>query len=312
MWFLLACTGAPSDDAPSTDSPTDSSVEFAPPTGDPATVPLDGECAMADDHGGFVVEAYEDYSIVDGRIRDGVIPTTVLTLELEDGDCRVLRKENPFCDPGCESDETCSLDEVCVPYPQDIDLGVVEVAGLSAIVSMEPKTPGYRYFDTQLPHPAWTAGDLVELRVDDLALHGVGPDTLVQTTELLLVREDTPLELTWDPPTQDTRSHVTLDLNIDQHGTSPLRIQCHFEDDGSATISAETVSTLLQSGVSGYPNAILSRQTAHHDALDGACFDFIVSSPRPVPVEVEGFIPCSDDDDCPDGLTCNEAIELCQ
>lgn len=312
MLFLLACTGdaPPEDTQPVDSSPTET---FAPPTGDPATVELAGECPMDTDHGGFVVESYatEGYSVVDGRVRDGVIPNTILTVELTDGDCRLLRRENPFCDPPCESDETCSLDRSCVAYPQDIPLGTVEVAGLSADVSMEPKTPGYRYFDTTLPHPAYTGGELVELRIEDTALHGVGPQVLVTEADLVVL-EDTPLSLTWEAPSGEVRTRVSLDLNIDQHGSSPLRIQCDFADTGSGTVSADLVSALLSSGVSGYPSAILSRHTADQDTLDGACIDFVVASPFPVPVDVEGFIPCSDDDDCPDGLDCNEAIELCQ
>lgn len=309
MWFLLACTGT-TPDSPTPDT-EDTSTEFEPPTGDPATVELSGTCPMETDHGGFVVEAYTDYSIVDGRVRDGVIPNTVLTEELVDGDCRLLRRENPHCEPACAGDEACSLDEECVPYPQDIPLGIVEVAGLSANVVMEARTPGYRYFDTQLPHPAYTGGELVELRFEAVTLHGVGPQTLVPTNDVL-VQDETALTLTWDPPTGEVRTSVSLDLNIDQHGTSPLRIQCEFADTGTGTVTAAMVSALLSSGVSGYPNAILSRHTADQGTHEDACVDFVVASPFPLDVDVEGFIPCSSDDDCPDGMDCNEAIELCQ
>ena len=121
MLLLIACTADP--------EPLDTSSEVPDPTGDPATVELLGTCPMASDLGGFVVEI-SDLSLVDGRVRDGVVPISVLTEVTSAGECEVLRRENPYCDPGCDVDETCDLDEQCVDYPSDVDLGTVTVAGL--------------------------------------------------------------------------------------------------------------------------------------------------------------------------------------
>lgn len=233
LLLALSCTddGVQPDDS-ATDSPVDSAdSEDTGEDIDPATVELHGSCPMPAARGRFVVEAYDDYSIVDGRMQDGVVPTTVLTEEAVDGDCRLLRRENPLCDPGCDSDQVCTLDGDCIPYPTDIDLGLVRVDGLSADVEMEGKSPGYHYFDTTIPHPAYVGGELVRLRteggaMDPQKLYGVGPQTLDAQDEELVVQNGTPLPVSWNAPEGEVRSRVSLRLTIDQHGSSPLQVQC--------------------------------------------------------------------------------------
>ena len=65
MLLFLACTTGGDSPADTQDTEVDST--------DPATVELAGECPMAIDHGGFLVAAYTDYSIVDGRFADSVL-----------------------------------------------------------------------------------------------------------------------------------------------------------------------------------------------------------------------------------------------
>ncbi|HJN72848.1 MAG TPA: hypothetical protein QGF58_02840 [Myxococcota bacterium] len=308
MLLLIACTKTP--------EPGDSSADLPDPVGDPDTVELLGMCPLADHLGGFIVEVAPDTSIVDGRVRDGVVPITVLTEVTRLDECALLRRENPYCDPDCEIDEACDLDETCIPYPSDVDLGTVTLAGLEEDLRMEPVTPGFRYFDTSLSHPALAGGELLELHaygaLDEVVLHGVGPTPLVaELEEDLVVVEGSALSLSWegDP---GGRSSLALQLSIDQHGSSPLRIVCELEDDGAGEVPVELVEALLGGGVTGYPNATLTRHTADLAEIDGGCVDLEVSSPLPVGVRVEGYIPCTDEDDCPPTMDCNTEIELCQ
>src|SRR5436190_4410364 len=124
---VFACTSSKDESEPSDDSSpgetgddSDTSAEI-----DPATVPLAGECAMADDYGGFAVIADGKDGWVEGKVADGVVPVSVLETIADDGDCQLLRRNNPFCDPGCAAGETCNFDGECVPYPADQDLGTV-------------------------------------------------------------------------------------------------------------------------------------------------------------------------------------------
>ena len=78
--LMMACGEKDTDSAtPPEPNPTDDSGEVISGE-DPATVAMDGVCDLAEDYGGFVVEAYEEYSIVSGSIADGVVPITVLEL----------------------------------------------------------------------------------------------------------------------------------------------------------------------------------------------------------------------------------------
>lgn len=304
--------GGPDDDSGTTDS------GLPAPEGDPATVALDGTCPMASDLGGFVVEEHADYTIVDGAVLDGVVPISVLTEETVEGDCRVLRRENPHCDPLCASDETCTLEGECIPFPLEQGLGTVTVAGLVADVIMEPRGPGARYFDTGLPHPGITPGALIELRtgadgaLGAISLHAVGPAPLEGTDAELVLSRGAPLAVSWTPPDPGARTQVALTLAIDQHGASPLSIHCLFDDDGSAEVPAALTDALVAGGVTGFPSASLQRRTADRADVGGQCIDLVAASRRPIPLAVDGFTPCTDDEDCPEGLECNEAIELCQ
>lgn len=296
----------------------DDTGSFAGPTGDPATVELAGHCPLEDRIGGFQVSVYEAYSVVQGSVAEGVLPVSVLTEVYAEGECRLLKRENPFCDPPCASDETCDLDEECVPYPENQDLGLVEVAGLSDPVSMTAVQPGATYFDTKLSHPAFAEGDLVELRSlgggwgGDFDLHGVGGSPIQPGEAEWQVVEGQALTVTWDAPSEGARTTVALDLNIDQHGTSPVAVLCLMEDDGEGVIPAGVIQSLVDSGVTGYPSGSLSRHTADRAQLEAGCVDLVVEAPASVDVDVLGYTPCDKDEDCPPGQTCNVELQICE
>jgi hypothetical protein len=314
--LLVGCDGAPDGDDTQDTTTDDTQTEgLQPPEGDAATVELAGECPMATHVGAFSVSDYEVYTIVDGAVSDSIVPVTVLTLMAEDGDCKLLKKENPFCDGGCEPDETCNLDGECVPYPVALDLGTVTVAGLIEDVIMEPVQPGSRYFETGLPHPGFNDGDLLQLRTQGgdhgaFDLHGVGVAPLVHDGQVLVMDSDTDLIVNWEPA--DGRATVHLTLSIDQHGASPTSLVCDFDDDGQGQVSADLVDQLINAGVTGFPSAALSRQTVDRAENDVGCIDLTTQSRRNPDVRVAGYTPCTSDDDCPDGLTCNLAIEICE
>jgi hypothetical protein len=314
----LACTS--SKDPPSDDSsPTETGDDSGEPTIiDPATVPLAGECPMADDYGGIAVLSDGKDGWVDGSVADGVVPTSVLETLSSEGDCKLLRRNNPFCDPGCTAGETCNFDGECVPYPANQDLGTVTLTGLVQPVVMEPVFPGYTYYDTKLPPEPFTSGTLVTLSAPDapggpLVLHGVGVSALVPTDESWIFESGNPLTVRWAPPTGDVvRSEVALSISIDQHGATPSVLRCTFADDGEATVGGAILEALVGAGVTGFPNGTLDRRTVDHGPIAGTgCADFTVSSTRNVPVDVLGYTPCITSKDCPDGQTCDKEFQIC-
>ena len=320
VWW--ACTSSKDESGAVTDdsSPPETGDDSDEPTKiDPATVPLTGECAMEDDYGGFIVLADGKEGGVDGKVADGVVPVSVLETIASDGDCQLLRKNNPFCDPGCTAGQTCNFDGECVPYPSNQDLGTVTITGLVEPVVMEPVFPGYTYYDTKLPPEPYESGALVTLSAPDapggpLELHGVGVSALVPTDASWVFQSGKPLTVRWSPPTGDViRSQVALTISVDQHGATPSVLRCTFEDDGEAVVSGKVLTALVGAGVTGFPNGTLDRRTVDHGAvLKTGCADFAISSPRNVPVDVLGYTPCITTDDCPKGQTCDKDFQICE
>ena len=285
---------------------------------DPATVALSGACPQEADRGGFLVSVSDDASSVGGSVADGVVPTSVLEPIASAGDCTLLRRDNPFCDPACDPGETCDRSGACVPYPSNQDLGAVSLAGLSEDLTMEPVFPGNTYFDTTLAHPAFTGGELITLSMPGgvygpATLHGVGVEALDATGLAWVLQEGLDTVITWPAPSAPAaRSEVAVTISIDQHGVTPSTLRCVFEDDGEGTVPASVVDAMLAAGVTGFPAGALERRTADSAAAGEGCMDLIVAFPRVIPVDVIGYTPCLSDAECPDGQTCNEALQICE
>lgn len=325
--LLLSLISACGDkDAPAesgTDSDTVGETDTVPPetTLDPDTVPLAGSCPQESLWGGFELTSYvgrDSYAIIDGGIASGVVPITILTALGSDGDCQLLRRENLFCDPACSPDQTCDFDGQCIAYPASQDLGTATMSGLFEPVTMEPVEPGFKYFDTSLPFPAYEPGSVITLRTTGgafapLELHGVGVEPMViPEGDLVLVR-DTPIAIRWTAPSGPVRSEVHARVTVDQHGVTPVQISCVTADDGELDVPAALVTQLIDLGVTGFPNGLVQRRTVDSAPVgDGGCAELVVSAPQELSIRVDGFVPCDDPTDCPDGSTCNLTTGLCE
>lgn len=308
---LLACGDKADDSARADDRGEDIAL-------DSETVPLDGHCADDVHFGKFVVDSTTRYAYVDGEVDDGVVPYTVLTeLESQEG-CTLWRREYLYCDPACDSTQTCDFDGTCVPYPVGQDVGVVTVDGLLEPVSMEPLPPGNTYSNTSVPNPPWTPGTVVTLEseggaYDPFTLHGVAPDPLEVVSTDWTVYEGEPLPLSWTPPGSTTRAQVRVTLNIDQHGNTPVTAVCWLDDDGEGAIPADILDGLMGRGISGFPSGTISRLTTDAASVGEGCVDlWLTSSRAPTTVSVDGYTPCISDVDCPEGQECNEAMQRCE
>ena len=319
LLLLGACNDADDKGPGDSSTPDDSTpTDDSSPTLDPATVPLAGTCAMDVDYGGFVIQASADESSITGAVADGVVPISVLEEIAAEGDCRLLRRNNPYCDPACDPGETCDFDGTCITYPSNQDLGTVTVTGLNQASTMEPVFPGNTSYDTSLTHPVMEGGELVTLQMPDgvygpLELHGVGIEAVDMTGVIWSVADGQDLAITWPAPTASVvRSEVEIRISIDQHGITPSALYCTFADDGTGTVPASIITTLLSAGVTGFPTGLLERRTADKGAAGAGCMDLIVSAPRTVEVDVVGYTPCVADEDCPEGQDCNEELQICE
>jgi hypothetical protein len=307
-----------------TDTDTDTDTHSTPfevptPVGDPATIALAGECPLETRYGGFNVDVYEEYSLVSGSVADGVNPVTILEEMAAESGCRLLRRNNPFCDPPCDAGDVCDFDGTCIPFPSNQDLGTVSVGGLAEDVVMRPIEPGRQYFDTTVPHPVFEPGDLVELRSwdttfgSDVTLHGVGVEPITTAgLDTWVIFDNQPLHVTWNAPGDSLQSRVWVKLNIDQHGTTPVTMYCDLPDSGSADLPASLLHTLINFGVTGFPNATIARRTVDSTAIGGGCMELSVTSPTQPSVRVDGFIPCAGTPDCPSPQICDPVTFICR
>jgi hypothetical protein len=274
---------------------------------------LRGPCTEEDRWGLFLVEAQSMYSLVDGKVADGVVPAAVPELVRAEGECKLLKRRNLFCNPPCEAGQTCDLDGACIAFPMQQNVGTVSITGLEKPITMEPLPPSNAYFDTDVPHPLFVPGAEVRLTTTerDLGLSGFGFE-LLEADAMWTVEPSAALTLAWTPPPAPSHTQIDFRLNIDQHGNSPLSLACTFDDDGAAEIPAALIGALFDAGVSGFPNGALVRSTTDSTAMGAGCVEMRISSPVRATVAVRGHTPCNSSAQCPMGQRCDLPTNTCR
>jgi hypothetical protein len=317
----LPTAAAPADTPlqPSTEPAPNVPDPEAPALPDPAapvTAPR-GACDSRERVGRFSIEKQVDFGVVQGTVNDGVVPTAIPTLVSEESGCRVLERRNLACAPGCVGAETCGESGTCIPYPRQVNVGEVSIAGLTRETRMSPQAPGASYFSPGADNPPYQVRSQITLSavgtdtLPSFQLFGVGSEPLAEAPSWVLAA-GTDLALAWAAPISDVQTHVLVELTIDQHGVSPLSLVCELEDTGSATVPAVIIDQLIGSGVTGFPNGRITRRTADHVQLDVGCVELVVGSPRAAAVSVSGFTPCNGPADCSNDQTCNLALQRCE
>jgi hypothetical protein len=326
LWILiLACNdgdkgggGDDSDTTPIDDSsPIDDSGTEKPPV-------LTGPCENGTKIGFIEVShTSHDDALVTAQVEDSVYPTSKLTLVEEKNGCKMMRKENPFCDPTCKSNFTCNLEGECVPYPVRIEVGTIEITGTVNTHTMEPQTAYYWDGDAELP--LFDVGATIKGTVEGseklagFELHGFGvaqvalPDGMawdMKPPYTWTLEEDTAFEFTWVPSKED-EGDMYITLAIDEHGATPVTLYCEVEDTGSLTIPVSMVNQLVAAGVSGFPAAYVYRRSVDHIDTDLGCVEMEVSVQHEPFLTVEGHTPCFSDKDCPKGQYCNLPTQTC-
>lgn len=283
-------------------------------SGETGEVVLHGACPLDNRVGGFVLLREESYTTFSGSVSDGVVPASVLENIGEDGDCVLLRRNNPFCDPTCGPGTTCDFDGNCIDYPANHDVGTVDVTGLLQAVSVMPLMPTYDYFDTDLPHPAWDPLSQIQLSAaggdyEAFELAGVGVEMIVPDPTPLELDPMAPLDVVWTA--EDGPQQVRIELTIDLHGATPSKLVCTVPDTGMTTIPQGLIEQFVGLGVTGFPNVTYYRETVDSIEIEPGCVELGVRSYDQQPLTVVGHTPCTSDDECPDGQTCDIPNETC-
>jgi len=267
--------------------------------------------------GGFKIEDYLGNLIVSGKVTDAPLPSTYLEEVDTQGGCHLYRIIIPSCSPACEALELCNLNQVCVPYPHTLDLGAVVVQGLSSPLEMTTKAPGYKYSDTSMYVDEQTPGAPLGVAVrggpfGDMDLFAFFAEPLKTKDTKWVLSPNKDLSLSWEAPTINSDATIIFYVNIDMHGVSPLRLVCEFDDTGAATVPADILTRLIEAGVTGFPNGVLTRQTSDHVDTSAGCIELAAQASFQGKLEVPGSTPCDDDDDCPKGQTCNKKTQQCE
>ena len=315
--ILVACGGGSETEPTSTNTTgTNTTTTTTVTTTETWTVDeLSGMCALDGSTrvGGFEVAHWESFSTVTGNVANGLLPTTVLFPREISGDCQLFQKEYPFCDPGCEAGQVCDHNGECIPYPTNQGLGTATVSGITENVVMEADGSNY-YWDTQLSFPMFDAGDPIKLQTSggDIAafsLRSLGVEFLTFDNYDWVIRSKEDLKLSWTPSKSPSR--ILIDLNVDQHGNSPVSMVCDTADDGEISIDAGMLETLLMYGVSGFATATARRYVADSAMLDPGCVELLTYHHVEGNLSVDGHQPCFSDADCPDGQVCDVPINTC-
>lgn len=274
--------------------------------------PVYEPCEEAESLLGFEVELEPEYSNVTGQVFDKPNPLPRLVID-EVGDCRLLEALKFECEPGCPTGETCVDGKTCVASASAVDVGTVEIEGLSAEVSMTPGPAKDYRFGGDLPHPAFTPGAHVRLSTDGdepLVFDVLGVADFELLNDEIPVAADAPVSLRWAAPDVPSGG-IHVELDIGHHGGSPARIECEVEDDGELEIPASLVSQLFDYGVAGFPAVIITRSSVASVEVDAGCIEFsAIADPLEMEVSIDGVVSCSRDEDCPAGQTCTAGL-LC-
>jgi hypothetical protein len=300
--------------APASTSSTTMEADVSSGTTTGGEVELRGACSLAERVGGFIVAMEPEYSAFSGSVADGVVPVSVLEQVGADGDCILLRRNNPFCKPLCMPGQACDFDGTCIPYPVNHDVGVVNVTGLVQPVMVEPVPPTYSYFDTSLMHPPFEPGSPIELTAEGgdyeaFELHGIGVAMVEPAAEQLSLSTGRPVTVEWISTGSEAK--LQLVLSVDQHGLTPVKLVCESDDTGSLSIAPELVSDFLAFGVSGFPSADYYLRTVDSVDITPGCVELIAHSHRQTLLDVEGHTPCDAPADCPVGQMCDLMIQTC-
>ncbi len=280
----------------------------------PGHEPNGKRCDDDEKLGDFRIAPAKGYANISGQVFSSVLRSVDLTVVGKEAGCTLVQKKNPFCDPPCAGGSVCTVSGSCEEEPRSLDLGTVSIIGLDRAVSMEPNEIGHNYFDTnvledEVPvggslHLSSTGGDLPALD-----LYGKGPEPLEVTTPLVKVTRGKDVAFAWKAG-KTPGSIVRITLNVDQHGNSPVSLTCDVPDNGAHAIPKTVVDRLLDSGVSGFPTAFVSRESVDSVREKTGCVEFLVKYQVQTKVEVAGHTPCMSQADCKEG-TCDLPTQTC-
>jgi hypothetical protein len=240
-----------------------------------------------------------------GRFFDAATPEPFpLALSDEQGDCRLLVPDLPFCAEACTPD-VCTADDECTPYPKPQSIGTLSVTGLGAPVEIEPKSSMLIYQPASLGYPPCTAGEAVAAKAPGLDLEA----TCVAQLELtgpdpIPVKSGMPVAVSWKPQAGDG-TRIRIGLDVSHHGGKKGQIDCEVDDTGSFEIPEPLVTKLISLGLAGFPTINVNRVSVGTSSATPN-ISLLISSDVTRAVDT-GVVSCLDDSACEEPEVCSDA-----
>ncbi|MBN2191874.1 MAG: hypothetical protein JW751_03585 [Polyangiaceae bacterium] len=275
------------------------------------------------------------HTLVRGNVADGPpVPDRIWEQTAAAGDCQLLEPYAPFCEQDCGTG-VCVADGECRARPSNLDLGTVTLAGAvtadgSMSFALMPVAGIYQVPGAiTVAYPPAAEGAPLTLTSDGVAVNpnlspfpafsveatGVAP-LAITSGETVPMARDLDVIVTWAPPQDATLTEVYIEVDISHHGGQKGQIECLGADTGSLTIPAEIVTALINLGVAGYPNIVVSRRARGTAEVGGGTVELFVTSDATLEVEIPGVVSCTPTEDdpnggCPEGQSCGELM-LCE
>jgi hypothetical protein len=257
--------------------------------------------------------AVEGFTSLFGRVQDGPSLSVVVWEEVAfEGGCTLLVPRTPFCPEPCGADAACVEDDTCAPYAKAQSVGEVVVKGLSteSAVSLQNVGGTYQVVGQTLPYPAFAEGASVQVIASgsdfagpfSLTAWGIAPFVLHQSQAP--ITEGAGVALTWEPPNDQSRSRVLVEIDVSHHGGAKGLVQCDVDDDGAFTVPAAIADGLVALGTAGFPTLLVGRHSQGEAQLEQGRVRLSLVSETEIPVDIEGLQSCVDDSDCPLGALC--------
>jgi hypothetical protein len=190
-------------------------------------------------------------------------------------------------------------------------VGVVDVTGLNAPLTMEPGTTGSYTNPAMpaLPHPGFDEGATIELTaqggdLEPFTLSGEGVAPHVVAEAPLVATMGQPLTLTWEAGAASEAVRVSVKIEFNRHGGTPNWVECDMDDTGSFEVPVSIVDALLGLEVSGWPTVTFTRRSVDSADLDVGCIELQVFSQVVRELEIDGVQSCDDDHPCPNDQAC--------
>jgi hypothetical protein len=244
------------------------------------------------------------FTSIYGDVFSGAYPTEVIeTPVVSEGGCTVYKYSQHTCiSPACTTAQKCAGPEDCRAVPDLVSVGTVTVGGVGASPLTLSLTNNKYQYPLDLEYPGFDEGAELSISASGafysaftVATSGVAPVTL--SADTFELASGTPLLVQWEAGANPDAT-VSINLNISRHGGSSGYLECTGSDSGSLTIPAGPVTRLIELGVAGYPQLVLTRRSRAEVPVPTGKVTFQSMATAVPTLTIDGLCSCFDSSDC--------------